>query len=138
MLEKICLKVTHHHPNYSHARACYEWQGGRCDDSRLLTALPESGSFELFTFGSAHRHPITGEDLFQRCVIWRGSGEVPRCLQFQRFGSDWAFNYRSDKALAVMAAYNYRPLMPAEIPPIRTQADDALQRWVDYVLADAS
>lgn len=134
---RICLRASHHHASYSQARACLEWSAAvRPNPPRLVTEPAELPRFyELFTFGLSQRHPITGESLSDRCVIWEGAGDLPRALQFQRFGPDWAFHYGPNKAPALLAEYGYRPLTGQEMPDIRILSDKILQTWVDDTIA---
>jgi len=55
----------------------------------------------LFTFGSGHVHPQTGESLAQCYVRIRGTHESARAAMFKAFGPRWCWQYRDDEEAGV-------------------------------------
>lgn len=47
----------------------------------------------IFTFGSGHTHPVTGEGLGRRYVVLHGTADSTRHQMLAVFGNRWAFQY---------------------------------------------
>lgn len=69
----------------------------------------------VFTFGSGHHHPLTGEHLMGRFVRVRGTWLEARRRVLAAFGQKWSMQYRSEDEAGV-AEYDLVELPESEWP----------------------
>jgi hypothetical protein len=92
----------------------------------------------VFTFGSAHHHPTTGEPLARRFVRIKGTWLSARKRMLALFGQKWSMQYDSAAAAGV-ERYGLRELVAeatgeGELPfDARAAIEDALARFADGV-----
>lgn len=72
----------------------------------------------IFTFGSGHVHPTTGEPLGQRFVRIAGTRRVARARMVERFGIKWSHQYAANQPDAAgVERFGLEELPPAQWPP---------------------
>jgi hypothetical protein len=94
-----------------------------------LTAESNEPREWIFTFGSGHVHPTTGESLGRRFVRVAGSRRVARALMVELFGIRWSNQYAANDPddPAGIARFGLVELPPDQYPPLRL-----FERWLTF------
>lgn len=69
----------------------------------------------FFTFGSAHRHPVTGASLGRHYVRLHGTCDGTRALMLALFGPRWAFQYPAERFGHIARRYELTELPVTEV-----------------------
>lgn len=69
----------------------------------------------VFTFGTGHRHPITGESLGQRYVRVPGDAITARERMLSVFGREWSHEYADLSAASRDGRFKLNPISPRPV-----------------------
>jgi hypothetical protein len=84
----------------------------------------------IFTWGTGHRHPVTGESLMDRFVVIPAEDyESARRKMVGRFGTKWCGQYESREAAGV-ARFDLRELV---VDTSDARVEDVTQGLVDIL-----